>query len=337
MLFALVYLLLRRLVVLATGPSDGRDNDIEVLVLRHQLAVLRRQVGRPRLRRRDRLFLAAVSRALPRPRWSAFLVSPQTLLRWHRELVRRKWTYSRRSLGGRPPIAEEVRDLILRMGRENPRWGCLRIKGELAKLGITVSATAIRTLLRREGLGPAPRRGAPTWAEFLRNQATGILGADFFTVETAWLRTLYVFFVLEVHTRRVHMAGATRHPHSAWVTQQTRNLSFDLTGRGPFRLLIRDRDSKYTGASIRSSRPMVRGSSSPRSGRRERTPSPSVGCELSGGSAWTGRSYSVGVTLNTFSASMSLTTTRAGRTAASASERLTRRRILPLPSATSDA
>ena len=197
MLFALVYLLLRRLVVLATGPSDGRDNDIEVLVLRHQLAVLRRQVGRPRLRRRDRLFLAAASRALPRPRWSAFLVSPQTL-RWHRELVRRKWTYSRRSPGGRPPIAEEVRDLILRMGRENPRWGCLRIKGELAKLGITVSATAIRTLLRREGLGPAPRRGAPTWAEFLRNQATGILAADFFTVETAWLRTLYVFFVIEV-------------------------------------------------------------------------------------------------------------------------------------------
>lgn len=248
MLFALVYLLLRRLVVLATGSSDGRHNDIEVLVLRHQLAVLRRQVGRPRLRRRDRLFLAAVSRALPRPRWSAFLVSPQTLLRWHRELVRRKWTYSRRSLGGRPPIAEEVRDLILRMGRENPHWGCLRIKGELAKLGIMVSATAIRTLLRREGLGPAPRRGAPTWAEFLRNQATGILAADFFTVETAWLRTLYVFFVLEVHTRRVHMAGATRHPHSAWVTQQARNLSFDLTGRGPFRILIRDRDSKYTGS-----------------------------------------------------------------------------------------
>ena len=117
--------------------------------------------------------------------------------------MRRKWTYSRRSPGGRPPIAEEVRDLILRMGRENPRWGCLRIKGELAKLGIRVSATAIRTLLRREGLGPAPRRGAPTWAEFLRHQTTGILAADFFTVETAWLRTLYVFFVIEVHTRRV--------------------------------------------------------------------------------------------------------------------------------------
>jgi putative transposase len=160
--------------------------------------------------------------------------------------VVQKWTYSRRALGGRPPIAEEVRDLILRTGRENSRWGCLRIRGQLAKLGITVSATAIRTVRRREGLGPAPRRGAPTWAEFLRNQATGILAADFFTVETALLRTLYVFFVFEVHTRRDHMAGAARHPHSAWITQQARNLSFDLTGRGPFGLLIRDRDSKYT-------------------------------------------------------------------------------------------
>jgi len=131
-------------------------------------------------------------------------------------------------------------------GPGEPRWGCLRIKGELAKLGITVSATAIRTLLRREGLGPAPRCGAPTWAEFLRNQATRILAADFFMVETALLRTLYLFFVIEVHTRRVLMAGATKHPHSAWITQQARNLSWDLLGRGRFRYLIRDRDSKYT-------------------------------------------------------------------------------------------
>jgi hypothetical protein len=200
MLFALVYLLMRRLVVLATGSSDGRHNDIEVLVLRHQLAIRKRQVGRPRLRRWDRLFLAAVSRALPRPRWSAFMVSPQTLLRWHRELVRRKRTYSPQvswreatdSRGGARPHP--------RYGPENPRWGCLRIKGELAKLGITVSATAIRTLLRREKLGPAPRRGAPTWAEFLRNQTRGILAADLFTVETAWLRTLYVFFVIPFFT-----------------------------------------------------------------------------------------------------------------------------------------
>ena len=178
MLFAVFYLLLRRLVALA-GAAEDRHNDIEVLVLRHQLAVLQRGVGRPRLRRRDRLFMAALSRVLPRPRWSSFLVSPQTLLRWHRELVRRKWTYPRRATGGRPPIADDVRDLILRMGKDNPRWGCVRIKGELAKLGIRVSASAIRTLLRRHGLGPAPRGGGPTWAEFLRSQARGILANRF--------------------------------------------------------------------------------------------------------------------------------------------------------------
>ena len=124
--------------------------------------------------------------------------------------------------------------------------GCVRIKGELAKLGIRVSASAIRALLRRHGLGPAPRRGGPTWAEFLRNQARGILATDFFTVETIWLRTLYVSFFIELGTRRVHLAGVTGHPDSGWVTQTARNLSWDLPGRGRFRYLIRDRDSKYT-------------------------------------------------------------------------------------------
>jgi len=159
--------------------------------------------------------------------------------------VRRKWTYRHRSADGRLPIARDVRDLILRIGRENPRWGCLRIKGELAKLGVRVSATAIRTLLRRHGLGPAPRPSGPTWSQFLRSQARGVLAADFFTVETAWLRTLYVLFVIEVHTRHVHVAAATRRPDTAWVTQQARNLSFDLSERGPFRFLIRDRGAKY--------------------------------------------------------------------------------------------
>ncbi len=157
----------------------------------------------------------------------------------------RKWTYRRNAVGGRPPIAGDVRELILRMGRENPRWGCVRIRGELAKLGIRVSATTIRTLLRRCGLGPAPRRSGPTWGEFLRNQARGILATDFFTVETLRLRTLYVLFVIELRTRRVLLAGATRHPDSAWVTQQGRNLSFDLTDGRSCRFLIRDRDSKY--------------------------------------------------------------------------------------------
>jgi putative transposase len=246
-LFALTYWLLRRTIGWA-GSSKARTNNVEVLVLRHQLAVLRRQMSRPRLRRRDRLLMVALSRVLPRERWSAFLVRPQTLLRWHRELVRRKWIYRHRSAGGRPAIRDEVRDLVLRIGRENPRWGCIRIKGELAKLGIVVSATTIRMLLRRHGLGPAPRRSGPNWKQFLQNQARGVLAMDFFTVETVWLRTLYVLFVIEVNTRRVHVAGATAHPNRDWVTQQARNLSWHLQDGGPFRFLIRDQDSKYAGS-----------------------------------------------------------------------------------------
>jgi hypothetical protein len=245
--FALVYLLLRRLVRLtAISSNEQLDIEVELVVLRHQLKVLKRQVGRPRLRRRDRVFMAAMSRALPRPRWSAFLVSPQTLLRWHRELVRRKWTFRRRSTGGRPPISEAVRDLILRMGRENPRWGCIRIRGELAKLGIRVSATKIRTLLRANGIGPAPRRHGPTWSTFLRSQAEAILALDFFTAETVFLQTLYVLFAIHIATRRVTVLGVTRNPDSAWVTQQARNLAMGESLRG-VRYVIRDRDSKFSG------------------------------------------------------------------------------------------
>jgi hypothetical protein len=152
-LFGLVYLLLRRVVrLIAFSFNEVMNTEVEVVILRHQLMVLKRQVGRPSLRRRDRLFMAALSRALPRARWSSFVVSPQTLLRWHRALVKRKWTFRRAPVGGRAPISDEVRELIVRMGRDNPRWGCVRIRGELAKLGIRVSATKIRTLLRANGL-----------------------------------------------------------------------------------------------------------------------------------------------------------------------------------------
>jgi hypothetical protein len=246
-LFALAYLLLRRVIWLTAGSSNELLNtEVELVVLRHQLKVLKRQVGRPQLRRRDRVFMAAISRALPRARWSSFLVSPQTLLRWHRELVRRKWTFRRRSAGGRPPIPDAVRELILRMGRENPRWGCIRIRGELAKLGIRVSATKIRTLLRANGLGPAPRRNGPTWSEFLRSQAHGILALDFLTVETIVLRTMYVLFAIHLGSRRVHVLGVTRNPDSAWVSQQARNLAVGERLRG-IRFVIRDHDSKFPG------------------------------------------------------------------------------------------
>jgi putative transposase len=189
--------------------------------------------------------MAAASMLLPRERWSSFLVTPQTLLRWHRELVGGKWTFRRKKTLGRPPVETELRDLVLRMGRENPRWGCMRIQGELRKLGIRIGATTIRSILRRAGLGPAPRRDGPTWTEFLRAQAEGIWSCDFFTVQTAWLRSLYVLFFIELGSRRVHVAGVTAHPDSGWVTQQARNLAVD-GHLDNVRYLVRDRDSKFT-------------------------------------------------------------------------------------------
>ena len=178
--------------------------------------------------------------------WSSFIVRPETLLRWHRELVRKKWTYRRTGHPGRPPIEPDARDLIVRLGRENPRWGYQRIRGELLKLGIRVSATTVRTILLRGGLDPAPRRAGPTWTEFLRSQAAGILATDFFTVETISLKTLYVLFFIELSTRRVYVAGVTANPDSAWVTQQARNLAIEERLSG-VRFLLRDRDAKYSG------------------------------------------------------------------------------------------
>jgi hypothetical protein len=204
---------------------DARD--IELLVLRHQLRVLQRQGTRHRLGRLDKVLLAAASTRLPRGSWSSFIVRPETLLRWHRELVRKKWTYRRTGRPGRPPIEPGVRELIVRLGRENPRWGYQRIRGELLKLGIRISATTVRTILLRHGLDPAPRRAGPTWTQFLRSQAAGILATDFFTVETISRKTLYVLFFIELATRRVHLAGVTAHPDSAWVTQQARNLAIE--------------------------------------------------------------------------------------------------------------
>ena len=214
------------------------------LSFRHQLAVMKRKAGRPKLRRLDRVLLAALSRLVPRQRWSCFIVSPQTILRWHRELVARKWTF-KRARTGRPPLDSELVALIISMARENPRWGCIRIKGELQGLGHRVGVTTIRTILRRAGIDPAPRRDGPSWSEFLRSQARGIVACDFFTVETAFLRTLYVLSFIHIRTRRIRVVGVTRNPDSAWVTQQARNLAMsDDLDR--VRFLIRDRDSKFT-------------------------------------------------------------------------------------------
>ena len=247
MLFSLLYMVLRAVFRVAP-PGDQRDREVEILVLRHQVKVLKRKTGRPKLRRRDRLFLAAAARIVPKDRWSCFIITPATLLRWHRELVKRKWTY-RRTRTGRPPLDPEICQLIVAMAKENPRWGYVRIQGELRKLGVRVGATTIKRLLLREGLGPAPRRG-PSWGEFLRAQADGTLACDFFRVETAFLRTLYVLFFIEVGSRQLHVTAATRNPDGAFVTQQARNLCFELDERrgGPVRFLIHDRDSKFCGA-----------------------------------------------------------------------------------------
>jgi putative transposase len=244
MLLSLVYLLFRR--ILGTGHRPDLERDVEVLVLRHQVKVLRQKVKRPRLRRMDRVFLAAASRALPRALPSSFIVRPETLLRWHRELVRRKWTYRSKGRPGRPSLDPRTAELILRLGQENPRWGYQRIRGELLKLGVRVSATTIRTVLLRHGPSPAPRRSSPTWSEFLRSQAEGILAFDFFTVETIASRTLYVLFAIQLSTRRVHVSGATRNPDSAWVTQQARNLVMDDRLEG-LRFVLHDRDAKFSG------------------------------------------------------------------------------------------
>ncbi len=206
-LLSLTARVLTRLLVLRR--ADDSTKDLEILVLRHQLRVLRRKAGRPKFTPLDRALLAAASRALPRDRWTSFLVTPQTLLRWHRTLVRWKWTYRKARKPGRPPIDPEIAALVLRMARENPRWGCVRICGELRKLSIRVGATTIRTLLRRHGLGPAPRRCGPTWTQFLKAQAEGIVACDFFTVETIWLQTLYVLFFIHLSTRQIVAAGVT--------------------------------------------------------------------------------------------------------------------------------
>jgi putative transposase len=242
--FSVVYLVFVSLLKLLVGSGrPAQVKDIELIVLRHQLRVLRRQVERPRLRPSDRAFLAPASRLLPPRRRHGLLVTPQTLLRWHRELVRRRWTYSRRG-PGRPSIDAETRELVLRLARENPRWAYQRISGELNKLGLSVSPSTVRRLLARACLGPAPRRSGPSWREFLRAQAASIVACDFFTVETAFLRRYYLLFFMELQSRRVHLAGCSAHPSGRWVTQQARNLSFS-GALSDARFLIHDRDSKF--------------------------------------------------------------------------------------------
>ena len=246
---SLVYLLLRQVVQMLTQLArDGGAKDVELLVLRQQVAVLRRQVPRPRLQPADRVVLAALSRLLSRTRWPVFFVTPATLLRWHRELIARHWTYPH-ARAGRPPVSQQIRQLVLRLAADNPTWGHRRIHGELVGLGYQVVASTVWNILHRAGVDPAPRRTGPTWTQFLTAQARGILACDFFTVDTVFLKRVYVLFFIELATRQVHVAGATAHPTGGWVVQQARNLLMDLDQRANrFRFLLRDRDAKFSAA-----------------------------------------------------------------------------------------
>ena len=247
MALSFLYSLVRRVAeLLRIHRMDAAAKDAEFLVLRHQLAVLRRQGTRPRFSWSDRALIATLAKLVPRERWAAFLVTPETILRWHRALVRRRWSYPDRR-PGRPPLPQETIELIVRLARENPRWGYLRIVGELKKLGVAVSKGSVANVLRHHGLPPVPRRAGPTWAEFLRAQAKGIVATDFFHVDSVMLRRYYVLFVIEVETRVVHMLGVTTNPSGPWATQVARNFCSDLEEKGQrFRFLIRDRDSKFT-------------------------------------------------------------------------------------------
>jgi transposase InsO family protein len=231
---------------------SNTDKDIEILALRHQLAILQRRIDKPRLTPPDRTFLAALLHILPRPtlRRLHLIVSPDTVLRWHRDLLRRRHArISRPKRPGRRPTTGSIRALVLRLARENPGWGYRRIHGELATLGIKIAPSTVWEILKTHGIPPAPDRDSLTWATFLRSQAHALLAADFFEISTLTGTRLYVFAVIEHATRRIRILGATAHPTAAWTTQMARNLVMDLQdAHATVRYLIRDRDSKYTAA-----------------------------------------------------------------------------------------
>ena len=252
MLLKIVYLLVRRLPDLAVLVFRGdRAKDAELLVLRHENAVLRRHAGRIRYEPADRAWFAALASLLPRRRWTEiFPVTPATLLAWHRKLAAKRYDTSKRRKPGRPPTVRSIARLAVRLAKENPLWGYRRIHGELTKLGVTVPPSTVWEILRAAGIDPVPRRSGPTWRQFLAAQAAGILAVDFLHAGTVLLKRLYVLVFIEHGTRRMHLGGVTSNPTGEWTVQQARNLAFTLDQRfEDIRFLIRDRGPDFTASS----------------------------------------------------------------------------------------
>ena len=249
MLFKIVYLLTCRALGLAVLVFRGDlAKDAELLVLRHENAVLRRHAGRVRYEPADRTWFAALAQLVPRGRWAeVFPVTPATLLAWHRRLATKKYDTSKRRKPGRPPTVRGIARLVVRLAKENPLWGHRRIHGELAKLGVTVAPSTVWEILRAAGIDPAPRRSGSSWRQFLHTQAAGIVAVDFLHVDTVLLRRLHVLVFIEHGTRRMHLAGVTANPTGEWTVQQARNLALGLGERfEDVKFLIRDRGSNFT-------------------------------------------------------------------------------------------
>lgn len=244
-MFRVLYLLLTNLARLAV--RSGRSKDLELIVLRHQNTVLRRQVGRPALDEEDRTLLGAIAAALPKALRQGWVVTPETLLRWHRKRIARHWTQPPTRRAGRPPISAELRQLIVRLAQENPTWGHRRIQGELARLGYKIGKGTVWQILTDNSIDPSPNRSDVTWTEFLHSQAA--VACDFFTVDTAFLRRYYVLFFIHVRTREVIFAGVTANPTGEWTTQAARNLLISQAKRlKGARALVRDRGSQFVDA-----------------------------------------------------------------------------------------
>ncbi len=257
--FMLGHLFSTLLEWLSIGRLSEQEKDLEILLLRQQLVILERRLNKPvRPSRIEKLTIAVVAAKLKATtkhsttqlRKIMRLFQPETVLRWHRDLVRRKWTYRHAERGGRPRTSDEIETFIVRFVHENADWGYGKIQGALRKLGHEISEQTIANVLERHGIPPAPQRGKSTsWRQLMQHYKAQLLACDFFTVDTLFLQTVYVLFFIELQTRRVYLAGCTTHPNAAWVTQQARQMVWQLEDRQPsIHFLIHDRDAKFVAA-----------------------------------------------------------------------------------------